>query len=47
MVDFIISVKSFIAEAHSSESLFKILFFDCALLLIIITIIFFCIFMIF
>ena len=47
MVDFIISVKNFIAEAHSSESLFKILFFECALLLIIITIIFSCIFMIF
>ena len=32
MVDFIATVKSFIAEAHSSESHFKILFFDCALL---------------
>ena len=47
MVDFIVSVKNCTAEDHSSESLFKILFFDCALLLIIITIVFSCIFMIF
>ena len=46
MVDFIVSVKNCTAEDHSSESLFKILFFDCALLLIIITIVFSCIFMI-